>query len=89
MPVRVQVILKEEELVRFKQQAKKQFKSLSAWMKEAAYKALQKEGLKDLTEPDALNKFFGECKRRESGQEPDWDEQKRLILEGYQQRVTS
>jgi len=58
-------------------------------MREAAYKILQEEREKNLTEPRALKKFFLECKRRESGKEPDWNEQKRLILEGYQQRITS
>jgi len=89
MAARVQVILKEEELAKFKQQARKHSKSLSTWMKEAAYKMLQEEKEKNLTEPRALKKFFLECKRRESGKEPDWTEQKRLILEGYQQGITS
>ncbi len=89
MSVRVQVILKEEEVAKFKQQARKQSKSLSAWMREAAYKMLQQDEQKKLTEEQVLKKFFLDCNRREAGQEPNWNEQKRLILEGYQQRVTS
>jgi len=89
MSTRVQVILKEEEVAEFKHQARKQSKSLSAWMREAAYRMLQENEKKDLTEVNALKKFFMECRGREKGQEPDWSEQKRLILEGYYQKVTS
>jgi hypothetical protein len=89
MSTRVQVILKEEEVAEFKHQARKQSKSLSAWMREAAYRMLQENEKKDLTEVNALKKFFMECGGREKGQEPDWSEQKRLILEGYYQKVAS
>ena len=89
MSARVQVILKEEEMAEFKHQARKQSKSLSAWMREAAYRMLQENEKKDLTEVNALKKFFMECKGRETGQEPDWREQKRLILEGYYQKIAS
>jgi hypothetical protein len=86
MSVRIQVIINEEELARFKQQAKRNSKSLSAWMRDAANKALQQEEKqKELTSPSELEKFFQECKYSESGNEPDWNEHKRLILEGYHQ----
>ena len=35
MSVRVQVILNEDEATRFKSQARKESKSLSAWLREA------------------------------------------------------
>ena len=89
MSVRIQVILTEEELALFKQQARKKSKSLSSWIRDSAYQALEKEKQKDLTSPAALKKFFSDRKRKESGKEPDWDEQKKLILEGYHQRVSS
>ena len=71
MSKRVQVILKEEEMAEFKHQARKQSKSLSAWMREAAYRMLQENEKKDLTGVNALKEFFMECKGREIGQEPD------------------
>ena len=50
---------------------------------------LRENEKKDLIEVNALKKFFMECKGRETGQEPDWSEQKMLILEGYYQKVAS
>ena len=41
MSVRVQVILNEEEAARFKAQAGKESKSLSAWLREAGQKMLE------------------------------------------------
>lgn len=76
-------------MAEFKHQARKQSKSLSAWIREAAYRMLRENEKKDLTEVNALKKFFMECKGRETGQEPDWSEQKMLILEGYYQKVAS
>jgi hypothetical protein len=44
---------------------------------------LQENAKKELTEVNALKKFFMECKQREQGQEPDWSEQKRLISDWF------
>lgn len=57
MSTRIQVILKEE-VAEFKHQARKQSKSLSALMREAAYRMLQENEKKDLTEVNALKKFL-------------------------------
>ena len=85
MNVRLQVILKEDEAARFKSQAIKESKSLSAWLRDAGTKMLDLENRQSsLTHPDSLEKFFQECDKREQGVEPDWEDHKRLIVEGFQ-----
>jgi hypothetical protein len=85
MSVRVQVILKEDEAARFKSQAMKESKSLSAWLRAAGNKMLDIEhSRQSLTDPASLKKFFQECHEREQGMEPDWEDHKRIILEGFQ-----
>lgn len=83
MARRVQVILGNEEAAQFRTQAKRESKSLSAWFREAARERLQRSrGSARLSDPQALESFFRECRDRESGREPDWDEHKKLILQG-------
>ena len=85
MSVRVQVILKEEEATRFKSQARKESKSLSAWLRDAGNKMIEiSRERRRLTDPDSLKRFFQQCNKRESGIEPDWEDHKRLILDSYQ-----
>lgn len=85
MSIRVQVILDEEEVTRFKSQAMKESKSLSAWLRDAGKKmiALNRQQQR-LTDPDALKHFFRKCDEKEKGAEPDWEDHKRLILDSYQ-----
>ena len=84
MSIRVQVILSAKEAAQFKAQAQKESKSLSSWLRDAGRKVLsetkRRDSLKDLT---SLKAFFKRCEKREKGKEPDWEEQKQLILEGY------
>ena len=88
MSVRIQVILDERELAKFKSQALRESKSLSAWLRDAGKKILQENQKREpLREPVFLREFFKECNKREKGAEPDWDEQKSLILRSYQGRV--
>jgi len=83
--VRVQVILQEEEAARFKAKALKESKSLSAWLRDAGKKMIEmNKQTHPLTDPDSLEVFFKKCNQREHGTEPDWEEHKRLILEGFQ-----
>ena len=85
MSVRVQVILDEEEVTRFKSQAMKESKSLSAWLRDAGKKMIEiNRQQQRLTDPDSLNRFFRKCNERENGVEPDWEDHKRLILDSYQ-----
>ena len=81
MSVRVQVILDEEEVTRFKSQAMKESKSLSAWLRDAGKNMIEiNRQQQRLTDPDSLNRFFRKCNERENGVEPDWEDHKRLIL---------
>jgi hypothetical protein len=88
MSIRVQVILDEAEAIQFRSQARKESKSLSAWLRNAGRKMLSaKLQSRPLTDPASLRTFFQECKDREQGPqgpEQDWVEQKRLIIEGFQ-----
>ena len=85
MSVRVQVILDEEEATRFKSQAMKESKSLSAWLRDAGKKMIEINRQRQrLTDPDPLKKFFRKCDEIENGIEPDWEDHKRLILDSYQ-----
>jgi len=80
MSVRVQVILDEEEVTRFKSQAMRESKSLSAWLRDAGKKMMEINNQRQpLTNPDSLKKFFQQCNEREQGVEPDWQDHKRLI----------
>ena len=85
MSVRVQVILDEEEMTRFKSQAMKESKSLSAWLRDAGNKMIElNRQHQRLTDPNSLKQFFRKCNEREDGVEPDWEDHKRLILDSYQ-----
>jgi hypothetical protein len=84
MSVRVQVILEEDEATRFKAQASKESKSLSAWLRDAGRKMLEANSkIPPLTDSTKLKEFFQRSSEREQGIEPQWEEHKRLILEGY------
>ena len=84
MSVRVQVILEEEEAARFKSQAARESKSLSAWLREAGRTILDLNRTSEkLTDPDSLKRFFKKCNENEKGAEPDWEDHKRLILDGF------
>ena len=85
MSVRVQVILDEEEVTRFKSQAMKESKSLNAWLRDAGKNMIEiNRQQQRLTDPDSLHRFFRKCDDRENGLEPDWEDHKRLILDSYQ-----
>jgi hypothetical protein len=85
MSVRVQVILDEREAARFKSQALKESKSLSAWLRDAGRKMLDvNRQWQTLTDQGSLSKFFQQCNEREQGFESSWEEHKKIILEGFQ-----
>ena len=87
MSVRVQVILHQKEAAMFRAQARKESKSLSAWLRDAGKMVIEmrqdKPRLNSLKE---LEKFFQDRNRKERGKEPSWEEHKKLILEGFQER---
>jgi len=82
MTQRVQVILSDEEVALLKRQAAVEDLSLSAWLRKAATERLarvnEKKRIQSLNE---LREFFKGCDAREQGQEPDWEEHRRLISE--------
>ena len=85
MSVRVQVILDEKEASRFKSQAVKESKSLSAWLRDAGNKMIEINGRQQrLTDPDSLTRFFRKIDEKANGAEPDWEDHKKLILDSYQ-----
>lgn len=70
MSVRVPVILEEDEAARFRSQAMKESKSLSAWLRDAGKKMLEtRQQCQPLTDPSALKRFFRRCSEREKGAE--------------------
>ena len=90
MSLRVKVILDEEEAARFRMQAQKESKSLSAWLRDAGRQMLKlAHQHQPLTNPESLKQFFQQCAGMEEGTEPDWEEQKRIILEGYKTKHES
>jgi hypothetical protein len=83
MSQRIQIILDEKEASEFKAQAMKESKSLSAWLREAGKKMVEMNRQKrPLSDIESLETFFKRCNAREKGVEPDWEEHKRLILDG-------
>lgn len=82
MSIRVQVILDEEDLSKFKAEASKESKSLSSWLRDAGRSALERKKAGQMVDPEELRIFFGQRLAREKGLEPDWNEHKKLIAEG-------
>lgn len=83
MSLRVQVILEEGEALKFRTQALKESKSLSAWLRDAGKKMLETEATAPLADEESLKRFFNSCPEREGGEEPDWGDHKRTIQKGY------
>jgi len=85
MSVRVQVILDEAEVSRFRSRARKDAKSLSAWLRDAGRAMLASEERNRLLDDKAaLRDFFKACDRREgAGVEPDWEEHKQVLAGSY------
>ena len=82
MSIRVQVILEEEDLSKFKAAASKESKSLSSWLRDAGRSALERKKATQMAGPEELRLFFEQRQAKEKGMEPDWSEHKRLISEG-------
>jgi len=83
MAVRIQVIVDESEAARFKAQAGREGKSLSAWLKDAGKRALDwQEHAHNLKDVSELQSFFSACNLKEEGLESDWPDLKRMIVEG-------
>lgn len=75
MTARVQVLLAEEEKAALEEQARRENRSLSSWLKKAALDRLAAvQGAAGLRTKGELRAFFRACDSREKGREPDWGE---------------
>jgi hypothetical protein len=77
---RIHILLDEAEKERFRQQAEREGKSLAAWLREAARDRLAAAVRRPAIEtvPD-LRAFFAACTERETSDEPEWDDHRRVI----------
>jgi len=80
MSLRVQVILEERDALKFRSQALKESKSLSAWLRDAGKKMLETKKTAPLADSESLKLFFKRCREHEKGREPEWEEHKQNIL---------
>lgn len=88
MSKRIQVILDEAEALQFKTQARKEGKSVSSWLREAGKKVLELNNEeRKLKDPASLKAFFHKINNKKEGTEPDWEEHKKLLSEGYRNSV--
>jgi len=79
MTTRVQVILDEAERESFRQRARAEGLSLSAWLRKAGRDRLSARSATALGGVRALREFFASCDVREKGREPDWREHLEVI----------
>lgn len=77
---RIHVVLTRAEKERFRRLAVRAGKSLSEWLRDAAREKMASQAVRAaLDSEEALDEFFAECDAGEAGQEPDWEEHKRVI----------
>ncbi len=79
LKTRIHLVLDQIEKERFRRQAKMEGKSLSAWLRDLARERLAREDRVRLDTREELDAFFEACDERESGEEPDWSEQRAVI----------
>ena len=80
MTSRIHLVLAEEEKALLERAARKEGKSLSAWLREAAREKLGNSGPPSLSTVHELKAFFAGCDGSEEGREPDW-EAHRAVME--------
>ena len=79
MTSRIHIVVDEEDKERFRRQAEREGKSLSAWLREAARARLSERRESALDTGEELRAFFEACDDRESAPEPDWEEHRRVV----------
>ena len=80
MVERIYIVVDRAEKERYRRLAAREGKSLSEWLRAAAQtRAAATRDAAGLNTAEGLRDFFEEIDRRESGREPDWDEQKEVI----------
>ncbi|MXX74558.1 MAG: hypothetical protein F4210_00455 [Holophagales bacterium] len=79
---RIHFIVPETDKIRYLGQARREGRSLGAWMREAAEEKLAAARPARRFSAADLRAFYRKCDAAEAGRkEPDWPEQKRLIAE--------
>ena len=79
---RIHFIVSETDKIGYQSQARREGKSLGAWMREAAEEKLASARAAKRFSAADLRAFYRRCDAAEAGRkEPDWPEQKRLISE--------
>ena len=79
MTSRIHIVVDEEDKERFRRQAEREGKSLSAWLREAARARLSERRASALDTAEELRAFFEACDDREAVPEPDWEEHRRVV----------
>lgn len=79
---RIHFVVKEAAKVRYREQARREGKSLGEWMREAADEKLASARPRRFT-VDELREFNAKCdaRRPPGAREMDWEEMKRIIAE--------
>ena len=78
---RVQLVIPDDDRIRFLHQARREGKSLSAWLRLAARERLERQSRdRRLGSCAELEEFFAECDANEgSDTEPDWSQHRAVI----------
>ncbi len=89
---RIQLVLRDGDKERYLYEAKRERKTLSAWIREAAQEKLDKaeeDSQRPFASVEELNAFFRECDALNEGQgrELDWEEAKKIIEESRLDRL--
>ena len=80
---RVQLTIPDADRDRFVDQARQECKTLSAWLRDAAYAMLEgRQRIQRFESPEDVREFFRGCDAMEGPEtEPDWSEHLRVIAE--------
>lgn len=80
---RVQLLIPDEDRVRFAHQARQEGMSLSAWLRAAARERLERNQKHEkFNSEEEMRAFFEECHARAGpGPEPDWEEYLAILNE--------
>lgn len=87
MASRIQVVLNEEDREHFREAARREGLSLSAWMRKAALERIMRRREKrEFEDAEQLAAFFAGCDRLEVETEPNWSEHLRVIEQSIRNR---
>jgi hypothetical protein len=80
MKNRVHVLLSNADKEQFVREAARDGVSLSAWLRDAGRQRLaQRDASPKFTTVEELDAFVETCRQREHGDEPDWEQHRRII----------